>query len=52
MVVGSSSRRTMRQRGDRRTSSVLGELRQDSLWLVQVTIGYGRASKVCVGGSP
>jgi hypothetical protein len=30
----------------------LGRLRQDSLWLVQVTIGYGRASKVCVGGSP
>jgi hypothetical protein len=29
-----------------------GRLRQDSLWLVQVTIGYGRASKVCVGGSP
>lgn len=25
MVVGSSSRRTMRQRGDRRTSSVLGD---------------------------
>ena len=46
-------RRTMRQRGDRRTSSVLGDCgRTPSGWLVQVTIGYGRASKVCVGGSP
>jgi hypothetical protein len=52
MVVGSSSRRTMLAK--RRPTHLvgLGRLRQDSLWLVQVTIGYGRASKVCVGGSP